>query len=346
MKKFLSIALFLSLILSFAACGGGAKETAPPATAAPTTAPPTATIEPTDPADKDKNPESNPDSSKETPDITQDRDENPITLPESVERVMCFGPATNEVILAIGESAKLIAIDTYSADIENIDLSLPQFDMMEPDAEKILSLEPDIIFVTGMSRWGGNDPYKPISDAGICVIYIPSSSNIEAIKEDILFVAAVFGKSAEGKALVAEMETEIAAIESIGSVIAEKKKVYFEIGESPSLYSFGTGVFLNEMLEIIGAENIFAAEKEWISIADEQILGANPDVILTTVYYIDDPIGAILSRPGWDAINAIAANDVYYIDANASNRPNHNIVKALREMALAVYPDLYGFLSE
>ena len=340
MKKFLSIALFLSLVLSFAACGG-AKETAPPTT----TAPPTATVEPTDPADEDKNPESTP-GDKETPDITQDRDGNPISLPETIEKVMCFGPATNEVILAIGESSKLIAIDTYSADIENIDLSLPQFDMMEPDAEKILSLEPDVIFVTGMSRWGGNDPYKPISDAGICVIYIPSSSNIKAIKEDILFVAAVFGKIAEGQALVAEMEAEIAAIESIGSVIAEKKKVYFEIGESPSLYSFGTGVFLNEMLEIIGAENIFAAEKEWISIADEQILGANPDVILTTVYYIDDPIGAILSRPGWDAINAIAANDVYYIDANASNRPNHNIVKALREMALAVYPDLYGFLSE
>jgi iron complex transport system substrate-binding protein len=63
--------------------------------------------------------------------------------------------------------------------------------------------------------------------------------------------------------------------------------------------------------------------------------------VLTSVNYIDDPIGEIKSRPGWENITAIQNDDVYYIDTDASNRPSHHIVKALRMMAKAVYPDRY-----
>ena len=43
-------------------------------------------------------------------------------------------------------------------------------------------------------------------------------------------------------------------------LLTTKQKVYFEIGPSPNLYSFGNSTFLNEMIEIIGAENIFKDE--------------------------------------------------------------------------------------
>ena len=39
--------------------------------------------------------------------------------------------------------------------------------------------------------------------------------------------------------------------------IEKKKKVYFEISPFPSMYTFGKDVFMNEMLEIEGVENIF-----------------------------------------------------------------------------------------
>ena len=34
-------------------------------------------------------------------------------------------------------------------------------------------------------------------------------------------------------------------------------------------------------------------------------------------------------------------NEVYYIDADSSSRPTQNIIKALKEMAKATYPDEY-----
>jgi iron complex transport system substrate-binding protein len=322
MKKLTAIILAAVIALTaLAACGGGTK----PSDSAPV--PPVEETAPASPA---------------SPAVTADREGNPITLPASIERVMVFGPSNCELLADLGFGGKIVAADTYSDGIEGLAPELPLFDMAAPDVESIVALDPDVIFVTGMVQAGGEDPYKPLRDAGICVVYVPSSTSIESIKDDIRFVSAVMGAEQGGDSLIASMEAEIASIKATGDTITEKKTVYFELSAAPYMYSFGSGVFLNEMIEIVGAVNVLADQESWLAVADEAVLGANPDVILTSVNYIDDPVGEIKSRPGWQAVAAVANGDVYYIDADASNRPNHNIVKALREIALAVYPDKYG----
>ena len=137
------------------------------------------------------------------------------------------------------------------------------------------------------------------------------------------------------------MKSDIEEISTIGKTIKDKKKVYLEIGPAPTLYSVGKSTFLNEMIEIIGAENIFANENSWISPSEESVIDANPDVILTTVNYVENPTEEIKSREGWEHINAVKNNQVYYIDSNSASRPTQNIIKALKEIAKAVYPDQY-----
>jgi len=273
--------------------------------------------------------------------VTEDREGNPITLPDKIETIISMGPSNTEILIALGFADMIIAADEYSDNIEGLKPGIPKFDMMQPDGEQIISLMPNVIFVTGMSKFGGAEPYKAVSDVGICLIYIPSSDSLEAIMEDVRFIAAVLDAQAAGDAIVEGMKREIEAVRAIGETIADKKTVYFEISAAPWMYSFGSGVFLHEMIELIGAVNIFEDQDSWISVADEVLLAADPDVILTSVNYLDDPIGEILSRPGWGGITAVSNRDVYIIDTDASNRPSHNVVIALLEMAKAVYPELY-----
>jgi len=187
----------------------------------------------------------------------------------------------------------------------------------------------------------GNDPYKPIKDMGICVAYVPASISIEGIYEDILFLARSLGTDSKGADLVNSMISKIEEIEEKGKTIENKKTVYFELAESPNLYSFGTGVFLNEMIEIIGAENVLADHDMWISISEENVIASNPDVIITNVDYIENPVDEIKSRSGWENVKAVKSNQVYYVDNYATSHPNHNIIIGLDQMAKAVYPDLY-----
>jgi iron complex transport system substrate-binding protein len=273
-----------------------------------------------------------------------DREGNPIEVPAEINKIASFAPSINQVLESFGLLDKVVAIDTNTPMyVDGLD-GVAQFNMMEPDVEKIAELEPDIVFTTGMS-YQDNDPYAALKEMGICVIVIPSSSSIEAIKEDITFIAECFDSATVKKAeeINKEFQAEIDKIAAIGSTVTEKKKVMFEIAALPYLYSFGKGTFLDEMLSIIGAENVFGDQEAWIPVTEEDAVAANPDVILTSVNYIEDAVGEILGRPGWENVNAVKNKEVYYINNGASSLPNQYIIKALQQMAEAVYPDIYEY---
>lgn len=275
----------------------------------------------------------------------QDRAGNDIAIPAEVNRIISLAPATTQIIESLGMMDKLVAVDTQTPlYVEGVS-ELPQFDMMQPDIEQIAALLPDVIFTSGMSYVEDN-PFTMLVDMGVCVIEIPSSSSIEGVKEDIVFTAACLGKEAEGQAIADDMQSKIDEIAAIGATIEEKKTVLFEISALPYIYSFGSGTFLDEMINLIGAENIFADQFSWLSVNEEDAVAANPDVILTSVNYIEDPIGEILSRAGWDVVTAVANNDVHYIDNGKSSLPNQYIVDAMIEMAVAVYPEAYAAYAE
>lgn len=280
-------------------------------------------------------------SNKET--IVTDREGNEVTIPTKIERIVTTAPSNTEILVGLGVEDKLVGVDIYSEGIEGLSEDIPRMDMNNPDAEAIIALEPDIIIASGYNKIGSaEDPYKAIVEAGIPVVYIPSSESIGGIYKDIKFVASVVGEEKKSEEIITDMRDKIAKYEELGKTITDKKKVYFEIGASPSLYSFGNKTFLNEMVEIIGAENVFIKEESWFAPTEEAVLDANPDIILTKVDYIENPTEEILARDGWENITAIENGDVYYIDANSAARGNQNIIKALDEMAKAVYPDVYG----
>ena len=276
---------------------------------------------------------------------TQDRAGAAISIPEKVEKVVSLAPATTQIIEALGMMDKLIAVDTQTPLYVEETSGLLQFDMMAPDIEQIAMLEPDVVFTSGMSYIDDN-PFKALIDMGICVIEIPSSNSIEDVKEDIVFTAACLGVEDEGQAMVDAMQAKIDEIAAIGATITEKKTVLFEIACLPHIYSFGKGTFLDEMINLIGAENVLGDQQSWLSVTEESAVVANPDVILTNVNYIEDSVGEILARPGWESVTAIINGDVHYIDNGKSSLPNHYIVDALIEMAVAVYPEAYAAIAK
>ena len=272
-----------------------------------------------------------------------DRSGRKISIPEDPGRVISMAPATTQVLEALGCLDLLVGTDTQTPlYVEGLD-GLPQFDMMEPDVEAIAALEPDLIFTTGMSYIEG-DPYAALNDLGFCVVVIPSAESLAGIAEDIRFTARCLGREEAAESVVSEMEEAAERFREIGETIGEeeRKSVLFEISALPYIYSFGSGTFLDEMLGIIGAENVFADEAGWLSVAEEDAVFADPDVIMTSVNYLEDPVGEILSRPGWESVAAVKNGEVYQIDNASSSLPNQHVIRALCEMALDVYPEVYG----
>ena len=320
MWKFIGLACMMVFI---AACGGRNSEPATASLIQPSAPPPQEAVDRYRP--------------------TVDREGYAITLPDEINRIVSIGPSNTEIIVTLGFGGKIVAADSFSADVYGLPQGITtELDMLSLDAEYVVSLMPDIIFITGMARAGGtDDPLAPVTDAGITVIYMPSSTSIDEIMEDILFIAAVLSKYEAGEAIVMEMQEEINEIREIARNITTKRTVYFELYPAPWMVSFGTGTFLHEMIELVGATNIFEDEQGWVSVSDEYLLLLNPDVILTSSDFMEDPIHEIAGRPGFDVITAVQNGNIHVITANYSNRPNHNIVRALWEIALAVFPEYF-----
>ncbi len=319
-KKCLSLLLVLTLLLSFTGCGSKEEDTKNTDTLA-------TVIETED------------DQTTALP--SEDRAGNAITVPENIETIISLAPSITETLVDLGVADKLVAIDTNSMGREGVSSELPTFDLMNPDVEKMAELNPSIVFVSDISLIDGQDPFAPLKELGICIICIPTSDSIKGIEEDLDFLGKVTQNTVKSDELIATMQSEIDKIAAIGKTITEKKSVYFEIAAAPSMYSFGSGVFLNEMIELIGATNVFKDQTSWISVEAETAVNANPDVILTNVNYIENPCEEILGREGFEKVTAVQEGQVYYIDNMSSSLPNENIVKAIKEMAKAVYPDLY-----
>lgn len=277
---------------------------------------------------------------------TKDRSGKEITLPKEANKIISLVPSTTEVIEDLGKTNQLIAVDTQSSTMMTDLKKLPQMDMMAVDAEKLIALKPQIVYVNDINLASSESVWKQVEDAGITVVNIPTSTSIKAIKEDVQFIADSLSEHEKGQKLIKTMDQEIDEVAKIGKTIKKPKTVLFEVAALPDIYSFGNGTFLNEMIETIGAKNVLANEKGWLPVTEEAAIAAKPEVILTNVNYMKDPAKEILARKNWENVPAVQNKEVFEIDNMSSSLPNNHITKALKQMAKAVYPEEYKDLKD
>lgn len=279
----------------------------------------------------------------ESQETLTDLEGNEVLVPDKVERIISTAPSNSEILLALGQGSKIVATDNYTDEHEDLNPDRVLLDFKSPDAETIISLEPDIIIASGHNKTGSEDPLALIKEAGIAVVYIPSATDLQGVYDAIEFCAAIVGEENEGQQMIDELRNEVLKIQEIAATIEDKRTVYLEIAPAPGIYTAANGTFQHELLELVGAVNIFGEEEGWLTPSEEVIINANPDVIITNVEYIPDADLEILNREGWADMQAIQGEKVHLIGANASSRPSQNVILAIRQIAEKVYPEYYSY---
>lgn len=271
-----------------------------------------------------------------------DREGNLVDIPAEINSIISAAPSVTEILSGLGLADKIIAADIYSADVEGIDPAVCTLDFYNLNIEELIALAPDVIIINGISDTGTADPYAELKEAGTNVVYIPSAVSLDGIKDDIAFLAAYTRTAETGDELIGAIDSCISDISAKAANITEKKSVYFETSSAPYLYTTGSGTFLNEIIELVGAENIYGGESGWLSNSEETVIAGNPDVIITSVSYEGYDFNEITAREGWNAVSAVKNGDVYQVGANETNRASQHIVDGINEIASAVYPEIFG----
>lgn len=274
--------------------------------------------------------------------LVNDLEGGTVEIKGELNAIISGAPAATEILTGLGVGDRIIAADMYSADVEGVDPSVCTLDFYNLDIEYIASLEPDAVIIDGISMTGADDPYRTLKEAGVTVLYLPSAASVDGVKDGIRFISECVDKADKGAELIADIDSCISEITEKAAAITEKKSVYFEISAAPYLYTCGNNTFINDILNIVGAENIYANEEGWLSNSEETVIAADPDVIITSVKYDGYDFNEISARAGWENISAVKNGCVYQVEPNPVSRPSQNVVKGIREVAAAVYPEIFG----
>src|SRR5699024_1434298 len=75
---------------------------------------------------------------------------------ESTEKIVSLTPIITEILVEMGYGDNLVAVDgPQSQNKEGVPQDIVFMDMMTPDVEQLIALEPDVVFISTMSMGGG-----------------------------------------------------------------------------------------------------------------------------------------------------------------------------------------------
>lgn len=255
-----------------------------------------------------------------------------ISYEEQSLTIASLTPMITEILVDLNAGEYIIAKDIHSErfGIQNT----ASFDMFALDMESLIALNPDIIFISFMPELFES---TVLEDR---VYTFPTANSIHEIEEQINKIGSIISRNEEAEILINEMNEEIEnVLYSVGSLNIEGRRVYFEIGAHP-IFTIGSGVFLNEIIEMLGAVNIFADYEGWIQAIDEEIIVRNPYVIVTSVGYVEDPVLEIINRPGFEVIDAVINERVIAVEPLVTSVSNHRTSRAIYYIANAIFPEI------
>ena len=267
--------------------------------------------------------------------LVLDREGTLVEAPADINRIVSGSESITEILIGLGLGGKIVAADKGSANVMGISPSICTLNKKIITASALEDYEPDVVILSGNSS---DKVYTTLKNAGINVICVPQSATLEGIKLDIEFLASYLSVKNKGTEIIDGIDKTIVDIMTAAETIGARRKVYFEENDIPNSTAYGSGTIENEIISLIGAENIFAAKSGVADIELSEVVAANPDVILTKVNYNGYDLSEISARPDWTSINALKNNALYQIgEIHYSNL----ITESIYEIARAIYPEVY-----
>ena len=263
-----------------------------------------------------------------------------ITLETTPQRIVSLAPSNTEILFAVGAGAQVVGRDEFSdypaeaASIEVIGGSFGEYNV-----EAIVALEPDLVLATEI-----NPPelVQQLEDLGLTVYYLSNPTTLEEMYMNLETVASLSGHDATE--LVDLLKARVAAVDEKIAPLSSRIPVFYEIDASDPTkpWTYGPGTFGELLIDRAGGYNIGSiASDPYPQLSLEEIVLANPSVIILGDSMWGVTPESVLARPGWETIPAVQSNSIFPIDDNLISRPGPRLVDGLEQLAKLLRPELF-----
>ncbi len=237
-------------------------------------------------------------------------------------RIISLVPSVTEIIYLLNADSLLVA-NTIYGDYPPQAKEKPKVgDLIHPKLEKIIEYHPDYVFVTLPMQKFVSDKLKKL---GLKVVAV-SPESIDGIFETILEVGKITGKERRARFVVDSLKSILDSLKS--TIPSEQPKLFFELSPRP-LYTPGEESFINDIIQIAGARNIFVDVKmPYLVAKQEDVIRKNPDLIVLS--YPGASPEQVRKRIGWTEVNAVKRGCIFKVKADLFARPGPRFVDAIK----------------
>jgi len=263
-----------------------------------------------------------------------------ITLETTPQRIVSLAPSNTEILFAVGAGAQVIGRDEFSdfpaeaASIETIGGSFGEYNV-----EAIVALEPDLILAAEI-----NPPelVQQLEDLGLTVYYIGNPTTLEGMYTNLETVASLTGHDVTE--LVDSLKARVAAVDEKIMPLSSRIPVFYEIDATDPTkpWTYGPGTFGDLLISRAGGYNVGGiASDPYPQLSLEQVVAANPSVIVLGDSMWGVTAEAVKTRPGWETIPAVQSDSIFPFDDNLVSRPGPRLVDGLEQLAKLLRPGLF-----
>lgn len=215
-------------------------------------------------------------------------------------RAVSLSPAVTEIIFALNCENYLVGNTIYCDYPEKAKRIYKVGDMINPSLEKIVKLKPTIVFLTYPLQKNIDEKLKSLN----IKTFNSSPQSLKEMFEEIIKIGEIFDKKERAEKLVDSLKEELNKIKKF----KKKLKIYIEINANPPI-TVGKNSFLNDLLEFINLENIFADKNlPYPTVKHEEIILKNPDYII--LLHPQSKAKDVASRFGYEKIKAVKSGKI------------------------------------
>jgi ABC-type Fe3+-hydroxamate transport system substrate-binding protein len=277
-----------------------------------------------------------------------------VTVPSTPQRIVVLIPSATDIVIRLGLHAKIVGIDcTPSAgglsgdytpgQIANWSLSGIPCVTVYPslDITGIIALAPDLVI--GGSENGVANLNTLTNQDHIPTLYL-SPNTLLGIAYDVQITAQLTGTTAMGTQVNQAMSAALNADQTLLQNATKVPKVLLTYYvDSGGYWTYGTGTFGNDLLELSGAVSISAnISSQYPEISTSYALAANPDAIVVGIGFGLNESYYATYGPQWSSFQAVSLGHVFAIDVTLLTEPDPSMVLGLSSTILALHPELSG----
>ena len=266
----------------------------------------------------------------------------PVSLPGPVQRIVSLAPSNTEILFAVGAGKQVVGRDSFSdypeaaKTVQDIGGSMGKY-----NTEALVALHPDLVLAGEI-----NPPelVNSLQQLGLTVYYLKNPTTLEEIYANVETVGSLTGHAAQAKTLVDSFKARVSAVDDRVAQFSSRPTVYYELDatEPTKPYTAGPGTFVSLLISRAGGNNVGdSMTSQWAQISLEQLVVANPNIIVLGDSAYGISAESVKSRSGWEVLDAVKNDRIFPFDDNLVSRPGPRLVDGLEALAKLLHPNAF-----